>query len=244
MDNSQYLAAIERDGRAFATSCTRTPNGARIESCPEWDVADLLHHLAEVHHFWRTIVETRASTPKGVKPLPRPETEDELLALYSAGLEQLVAVLRETDPATPVWTWAAQKDVAFVIRRQAQETAVHRWDADLAAKGRGQRPVLEPELASDGIDEFLEHMINNPADGATVGGTVHIHCTDVRGEWLVTPTAEALVTTREHAKGDVAIRGTASDLNLVMWRRTPLSAVEVIGDRTIAEQLVAYAKLE
>jgi len=244
MDNSKYLAAIERDGRAFATSCTRAPNKARIESCPGWDVGDLLYHLAEVHYFWRTIVETRAETPKGVTPLSRPETEDELLALYSDGLEQLVTVLRETDPSTPVWTWAAQKDVAFIIRRQAQETAVHRWDADLAAKGRGPRPVLEPDLASDGIDEFLEHMVNNSADGATLGGTVHIHCTDVSGEWLVTPTPDGLVTTPEHAKGDAAIRGTASDLNLVMWRRTPLSAVEVIGDRAVAEQLVAYASLE
>jgi predicted lipid carrier protein YhbT len=87
-------------------------------------------------------------------------------------------------------------------------------------------------------------MIGDRSEGATLTGSVHIHCTDVPGEWLVTPSDDGLVVTREHAKGDAAIRGTASDLNLVMWRRTPLTAVEVIGDATVAEQLVAYASLE
>jgi uncharacterized protein (TIGR03083 family) len=243
MENPEYLAALERDGHAFLASCTRAPRGAKIEACPEWDRDDLLYHLTEVHHFWRTIVETRAESPKDVVALTRRDAA-ELPALYSDGLDRLLRALRDTDPSTPVWTWADQKDVAFIIRRQAQETAVHRWDADLAAKGRGPRPVLEPQLASDGVDEFLEHMIAHAADGATLDGTVHIHCTDVAGEWLVTPSTDGLVITREHAKGDAAIRGEASDLNLVMWRRAPLTAVEVIGVRAVAEQLVAYASLE
>lgn len=243
MENPEYLAALERDGRAFATSIERAPNGSKVASCPEWDLDDLLWHLTEVHWFWRQIVETKAADPRGVGDLPRPDSS-ELPALYERELGALLAALRSADPATPVWTWAKRKDIGFVIRRMAQETAVHRWDADLAAKGRGKRPVIEPQLASDGIDEFLDEFVNDPREDAKVDGTVHVHCTDVAGEWLVTPTAEGLVTTREHAKGDAAIRGCASDLLLVLWRRTPLTAVEVIGDQSVAEQLVAYANLE
>ena len=243
MENSEYLAALERDGRAFATSIKRAPNGSTLASCPEWDIDDLLWHMTEVHWFWRRIAETVADNPKGVGELERPPA-DELPALYDEGLEALLSVLRAADPATPVWTWAKRKDIGFIVRRMAQETAVHCWDADLAAKGRSERPVIESELASDGIDEFLDEFVNDPREGAKVDGTVHVHCTDVAGEWLVTPTADGLVTTREHAKGDAAIRGSASDLLLVLWRRTPLTAVEVIGDATVAEQLVGYTNLE
>ena len=244
MDNSELLAALERDGRAFAASCRSAAKGTRIDSCPEWDVDDLLWHMTEVHWFWRQIAETRADNPKGVSDFPRPDAA-ELPALYDSGLEALLRVLREADPATPVWTWAKRKDIGFIVRRMAQETAVHRWDADKAAGvGGNGRPAIEPDLASDGIDEFLDEFVNDPREGASVGGSVHIHCTDVPGEWLTKPGPDGLVTTREHAKGDAAIRGAASDLLLVLWRRIPLDDVEVIGDRTVAEQLVGYTNLE
>ena len=40
--------------------------------------------------------------------------------------------------------------------------------------------------------------------------------------------------TREHAKGDCAIRGSASQLLLGMWRRIPMSSLEVIGSTEVA----------
>ena len=125
----------------------------------------------------------------------------------------------------------------------AQEVAVHRVDAERAA-GRDHR--IEPELASDGIDEFLEFFLSDIAKGApALDGSVHVHCTDVDGEWLVTTDADgAYVVTREHAKGDAAVRGPANDLLMVLWRRDPLDTVEVIGDRSVAERLVARTNLE
>ena len=39
------------------------------------------------------------------------------------------------------------------------------------------------------------------------------------------------------------MRGPAADLLLVLWRRLPLDAVEVIGDRAAAERLVARKNL-
>jgi uncharacterized protein (TIGR03083 family) len=245
METSEYLAAIERDGREFARSCDRAPKAMRIEACPEWVPDDLLWHLTEVHWFWRRIVELRTQDWKQVGELERPAPEA-LRGMYDEGLEALLTALRTTDPGTPAWTWSKQNDVAWIIRRLAQETAVHRWDADHAAQGRGRPPVIEQHLASDGIDEFLEHFVNSPwrGDAPPISGTVHLHCTDVPGEWLVTPTADGLATTREHAKGDAAMRGTASSLLLVLWRRAPIDAIEVIGDRSVAEELVAYTKLE
>ncbi|MEI8241095.1 MAG: maleylpyruvate isomerase family mycothiol-dependent enzyme, partial [Actinomycetota bacterium] len=73
---------------------------------------------------------------------------------------------------------------------------------------------------------------------------VHIHCTDVAGEWTIRESDGGFVVTREHAKGDTAIRGAASDILLALWRRTPLSSVEVIGDADVAARFVAASALD
>jgi predicted lipid carrier protein YhbT len=59
---------------------------------------------------------------------------------------------------------------------------------------------------------------------------VHLHCTDTEGEWVVARRDGALTVTPEHAKGDVAARGGASELLLFLWGRTPADALEVFGD--------------
>jgi uncharacterized protein (TIGR03083 family) len=198
-------------------------------------------HMAEVHHFWATIVRDRLTDVGSVLRPERPAPED-LVTFAEASAAALTDALGSADPATSVWTWSARQDVGFVVRRMAHETAVHRWDAEQAV-GRGNR--LDPALAGDGIDEFLEHFRPDVLDDAPVaGGSVHLHCLDVDGEWTVG--AEGTGTdavTRQHAKADVALRGDAHDLLLVLWRRTPLATVEVLGDRAVAERFVARTDL-
>jgi hypothetical protein len=40
------------------------------------------------------------------------------------------------------------------------------------------------------------------------------------------------------------VRGAAHELLMVLWRRDALDTVEVIGDRSVAERLVARTNLE
>jgi uncharacterized protein (TIGR03083 family) len=241
MDQHDYHAALRRDGEGFAAACAAAPLDAEVPSCPGWSVADLLWHLTEVHDFWCTIVAGRLESPDGYEQPARPAAAD-LLEMYEAGLDRLAGELTAADPVTEVWTWSADRTVGFVQRRMAQETAVHRWDAETVA---GQPAPIDAELASDGIDEFLVHFLARAANGAApVDGTVHLHCTDVAGEWLVVPDGEGLAVTREHAKGDCALRGPASDLLLVLWRRLPLDALEVIGDSGVATRFVGHTGTE
>jgi uncharacterized protein (TIGR03083 family) len=236
MDVSGQLDALRGDGEAFAAAADAGDLGAAVPACPGWTVADLVHHLGSVHEFWATIVaERRQERPRDVRPARRPDGE--LVGWYRDGLARLVEVLAGTDPATPVWTWSSQRDVAFAVRRMAHETAVHRWDAE---DSRQAATPVEANLASDGIDEMLALFLPfTSAGAASVDGTVHIHCGDVPGEWMVRPDpAGGLAVTREHAKGDCALRGPASDLLLVLWRRLPLEAVEVLGDLALAERFV------
>jgi hypothetical protein len=100
----------------------------------------------------------------------------------------------------------------------AQETAVHRWDAQQAA---GTLTPIDPELATDGINEvmtvFMQHAPRGPIDYPA--GSLHLHRTDGEGEWMLTAQDGVLTVTHEHAKGDAAARGPAQDILLYLWGR-------------------------
>ena len=242
MDTADFLAAIARDGAAFADAIESAGLSAPVATCPDWSTADLMWHLAEVHHFWRTIVGDHRDSWEGYEQPARP-ADQELVAFYRDGLAVTLEVLRAADPLQPNWTWSNDHSAGFVIRRMAHETAIHAWDAQQAA---GLDVALDATLASDGIDEFLTHMLGDgAADAEPVGGSVHLHCTDVAGEWTLRPSeAHGFEVTREHAKGDAAIRGGAGDILLALWRRRDLSTVDVVGDAAVAARFVAHASLD
>jgi uncharacterized protein (TIGR03083 family) len=237
-----YPAAIRRDGFALAEAAEAAGPSTAVAGCPGWDVAELVWHLTQVHYFWGTIVADRLADPEQVPPLERPDGFPALLARYREGVERIVGVLAAADPGTPVWTWARQQDAAFVIRHQAQETAAHRWDAEQAA---GRAFTIDPPLAADSIDEFLEHMAAARREGgAPVGGTVHLCATDADGDWTASEDAAgALVVERGHRRGDAAARATASELLLLLYRRIGPGEVEVLGDTGVLERFLARTDL-
>lgn len=241
MDSPEFLDALARDGAAFRAAAASIPLNAPVPACPGWSNADQIAHLSEVHYFWAAVVADRVTGWDKVARLER-AVDAQLFDRYDETLARLVEVLSATDPTTRVWTWSDQQDVAFVIRRMAQETAVHRWDAELTA---GQPVAIDAELASDGIDEFLEHFLPDVANGsAAVDGSVHIHCADTPGEWTIRPGVEGYDVTREHAKGDCALRGDASNLLLALWRRVGTEAIDVVGDAGVAERFLAATNLD
>lgn len=239
MNIAEWHDALTRDAAALAAAATSL--AAPVPACPGWSQADLVYHAGEVLAFWAAIVRDEIDDPELIAMPARPD-DAALVSWFTAQAAAASQVLRTSDPAARCWTWSEQHDVAFVIRRMAQEIAVHRWDAEDAA---GLPAAIEPALASDGIDEFLEHFAPwKQPDAPDLGGTVHLHCTDVPGEWLVVPADDgSLVVTREHAKGSCALRGAASDLLLALWRRRPLSSIEVIGDAEVAQRFIDRTRL-
>src|SRR6266704_1798496 len=71
------------------------------------------------------------------------------------------------------------------------------------------------------------------------GQSLHFHATDPglsgAGEWLVTRTPSGVTVVRGHGKADVALRGPAASLLLVLTRRLPPSApgIEVLGEQAL-----------
>ena len=243
MEPDEYIVAVRRDAGALLAAARTADPSARIAGCPGWSTVDLVWHIGVVHRFWCTVVAERLQQPPSDWPPERPATDEDVFVFGEESATLLPAALAGGDASEPVWTWAPRKDVGFVQRRMAQETAVHRVDAERAAGGDHR---LDAELAADGIDEFLTLML--PAEIGKVlpeGASVHVHCTDtVRGgEWTVTrdPTG-APVVAADHTKADTALRGPAHDLLMLLWQRDELDDldhVEVFGDRALAQRFVA-----
>jgi len=229
-----YLGALRREGDGLAAAAEGRLDAA-VPACPGWDVAELVWHTGEVHSFWATIVERGLLEPDVAQAARPPDAG--VIEWYRGQLDRLERVLTEVDPSGPCWTWAGRRDVAWVQRRMAQETAVHRCDAEVSPA------PIEPTLAVDGVDEFLEFFVEEVAG---LDGMVHLHATDAEGEWLIRLADGGFAVERGHAKGDAAVRGTASDLLLLLWRRIGLDAgsFEVFGDAGLAAAFVAASDLE
>ena len=238
MDSAQLLHIFDIEHEAFLVACEQAGPGAPVPSCPQWTVADLLYHLYEVQYIWNRVTTERREGFAGMAMPTRP-ADEALIDLLRGEHAGYTAMLRAFPASTPIWTWIGPRTLAWLARRMAHETAVHRVDAELAA---GIHAVIDAELASDGIDEFLEVFLNTRE--GTVGGSVHIHCTDVAGEWTVRPVdGGGFDVAREHAKGDAAIRGTANDILMALWRRGPLSACDLVGDVELAARFQAASTL-
>lgn len=198
-----------------------------VEGCPGWRVGDLVRHLTEVHWFWATIVEELLQEPPPEARRPAPDADVDLLQTFRAGAARLVAVLGAADPGAPCWTWApAQQDVAFVIRHQVQEAAVHHWDACRAA---GTTALIDPPQAADAVDEFLTFSVSSVADPAdpprpALAGRIVLACSDWEAAWTVQDGAVpgTLVHRPGAEPGAPLLRARASDLLLWLYRTLEL----------------------
>jgi uncharacterized protein (TIGR03083 family) len=232
MEDRRYLELLEQDGTAMAEAAERDLR-AQVPSCPEWDVAELVRHTGLVHrHKAATVRRGGTDYTEDLEVTEGPEADTELMEWYRAGLDDLLATLSSADPETPAWSWSGDHRVAFWNRRMAQETAVHRWDAENAVGAAGS---IDPELAADGVDEMLGVFI--PGEGLVYegsAGSIYLHCTDLPDEWIVT-LPPGRVPTYERGPGahDAGVAGTAEELLLLVWRRIELDRVEVEGARSL-----------
>ena len=223
MDRAAHIEAVEREVAALADALAG-PRDARVPSCPDWSVDELAEHVGRFSGFWAHVLCEGTGRPK--PPAPDPPAEGDLAEWYRPLGRNLVTELRATPPDTEVWTWKADEQTpAFVARRAAHELAVHRVDAELA---RGAHTPIDAALAVDGIDEAL--MLASEAGARGDGRTLHLHGTDRDEEWLLTLAPSGLEVERAHAKADLALRGAVSDLELVLYARPPVDAVEQLGD--------------
>ena len=242
LSTERAVEAIRFHGLALADAAEGNFDSV-VGCCPGWNVSDLVWHIRRVHYLWGSIVDGLLKDPEKVPEIDRPTDNDKLLADYRAGVVWMADILAGADQSAPVWTWSHQKDVAFVTRHQVQEAAVHRWDAEMAA---GEHIEIEPDVASDSVDEFLEHSTRGRYEEAVpLSGSVHLHATDTDGEWVIKENDDRnLSIVRGHEKADVAVSATASDLLLILYRRIGIDHADIHGDNLVLSRFLARTDLD
>jgi uncharacterized protein (TIGR03083 family) len=227
VDLARRVELITLDSAALADAAG-TDLRVRIPACPEWDMAALVRHILQVHRSWCLIVDEGRMEPDWSEaPMP---PDDELVAGFRADAIRFAAVLGATDPAKPCWTWGPEQNAGFVQRFQVQEAALHRRDAEQAVGNA--RPI-----AADGAADAIE-LVNLLLPAAAPG---------LRSAFGVTATDAPLDVTMGSAP-DLpvvgALRGGASDLLLVLWKRLPLDAVEATGDVDLIAAAIAAIDID
>ncbi|HEU0192195.1 MAG TPA: maleylpyruvate isomerase family mycothiol-dependent enzyme [Mycobacterium sp.] len=231
-----YAAALLDENRAFGELVRAGDPAAPIPTCPEWNLKQLFRHVGRGHRWAAQIIADRVDHPldpravEGGKP---PDDPDEAITWLNDGAQRVVDAVAQAGPDTPAWTFIGPRPASWWIRRRLHEVTVHRADAALAL-GRGYR--LAPELAADGISEWLDLAIPRAGrDGSPPplgdGQSIHLHATDSglasAGEWTVRADATGITWSHEHGKGAVALRGPAVDLLLATLRRVPVADTDV-----------------
>ncbi|MEV1143263.1 maleylpyruvate isomerase family mycothiol-dependent enzyme [Micromonospora sp. NPDC049799] len=236
-----WIGALRAEGPTFAAAVAEAPPETPVLSCPGWTVTDLTLHLAGIYRW----VHSFAGSPVATAPparSQRPELEAGTTALqtWQQSYDQLMTLLDALDPEAPAWNWAPQpKKAGFWPRRMAHETAVHRWDAQLAiAAGE----PIEAKLAADGVSEVLDTWLpaGRRLNHGPWHGVVQLTATDAGQDWFLRLRGEgvALLDTAtifdhddHHARAQVA--GTASDLLLALWGRVSFDTLDVTGERAL-----------
>lgn len=247
-----YLACIQENATVLAESIRHAGLDAPVPTCPDWKAADLAAHIIGVHTWVEATVRERATEYLDAKTLPPPPSADDGIDALAIGIQEragaLVKTLSDTPLDAPIWNWSVNKpkNASFWPRRMAQETVIHRVDAEAAA---GVASVVPVDVAVDGIDELLDVFL--PARAAylgnvKLGGALHVRTTDAEAEWLVRCEGKECEVTRGPGTGGAAaagVCGPASDLLLWLWNRLAADApaVETSGDQSVLDNWRAFA---
>jgi uncharacterized protein (TIGR03083 family) len=244
-----FRAALLDQTLDFGELIRSTDPSTPVPTCPGWTLKQLFRHVGRGNRWAAQIIadhRTQPLDPRDVREGKPPDDPDTAIDWLNVGAARIVDAVDRAGPETRVWTFLGPRPCGWWIRRRLHEVTVHRADAALAL---GRNYDLSPELAADGISEWIELMTvqaKPQAPPLSRGQTLHLHATDdglgPSGEWTIVNDEEGVGWSHEHGKGDVALRGPANDLFLaIVRRRTAAEAgVEVFGDTAVWDRWLEY----
>lgn len=256
LDFPELLRLIDERSAAFREAVAAAPDlDARVPTCPEWTLFDLVRHLGEGRRAWAaTVAAGPDATGKAALPgdPAAPREREALLAWSAASTRQLLDALREAGPERGCWTWwgrsQSPRTCRAVARRQLHEIAVHTYDAQLAS---GAPRPLPDEVALDGVEEFLSTICTTTVAWPHAPAAVDYHTTEGRSwrNWLSDDGSRAArlpapgtapAAGAEPDAADASARGTAAELVLGFYGRIPFDSLEIHGDRRLFDRLAAW----
>lgn len=239
MDVTEHISVLERDGVLLADAADDAGLTATVAACPGWQIRDLVRHQAYVHAWAaRHVKEQREelideATEDDILGGGPPDAE--LIAAYQAGHAGLVRTLREADPDVKCATFMpAPSPLAFWARRQAHETAIHRFDAQTALAARKHAPTgpaeaFDPAFADDGIDELIMGFAARRRYRPRAPGepSLAVRATDTGGRWHVRIADGRTTVTRGDHPAECVLEGPAAGLYVFLWNRCDSATAQV-----------------
>jgi len=230
----EHLAALEAAGARLGDCAGDAGLEARVPTCPEWTVRELVAHQAMVHR-WAT-AHIRGDDPdQSPAQAQILETESDLVSYYREGLAALVAALNDAPADLEAMTFLkdAPPPREFWARRQAHETTIHMVDAQAAVLGRApttDEAAIDNGLATDGLDELLRGFFTRGKsklfDG--VPFVVVVAPRDVDRRWVLRVDERLTVDPEDDdaSDADARLTGSAAALYLALWNRGDEIVVE------------------
>jgi uncharacterized protein (TIGR03083 family) len=244
METSRYLDCLGSDYAALYAAASAAGLGAPVPSCPGWTVADLVTHVGEV--YLHKVAAMR--TMRWPDQWPPDFDGEQPMALLARAYGELTAELTSREPDAPSLTWhRPDQTVRFWMRRMAQETVVHRMDAQLAAGVPVSK--VPDDLAVDGVDEVLKLFLGYgstswpreyaAAAGGNGDGKNAVAVVTGGRSWTVRPSPRDAAVTDGADSGAVRATITAEPEPMLrwLWGRAGDDAVRVTGDPASADYL-------
>ncbi|HEX3336376.1 MAG TPA: maleylpyruvate isomerase family mycothiol-dependent enzyme [Jatrophihabitans sp.] len=233
MDVSSLTEHLAADGPVFAAAAAHSDWDAPVPRT-DWTVRQLVTHLGGVQRWAADIIETGSATGAtaagaavGIGP-----RDADLVEWFLDGHRALVEALSSAPADLDCFTFLpADSPLHFWARRQAHEMAIHRADAQAAA--RHGVTAFDTDFAQDGIAEMLLGFAARRTNAIDRAATLALRPNDEGPPWLVRLGGERIAAERgDPSDADVTVAGTSSELYLWLWNRTSLP--EVTGDAQVA----------
>jgi uncharacterized protein (TIGR03083 family) len=245
LDFDRHRAEITTQATLLAGHLDDADVTVPVPSCPGWNVSQLCRHVDGGLRWANEIVATRAVEPPPQEALRdlSDATHDDAAGIAVALREAaaaLSATLHGAGPAAQMWCPVPGGGAAFYARRFAHETAIHRADAALAM---GIPFQLDADVACDGVEEWLElgslpfHSEIHPwmRELLGPGRLIGLRTTDTGDRWVLDLTGDVISWRRGDDPAATELRGPVIDLLLVLYRRVPVTDVEVTGDAGLVD---------
>jgi len=218
---SDFIAEIERASKSMRAIYSNQVESNRVPSCPDWNLKQLMLHLADVQAHWaKTILNPDAAEEMDfINQTP----DRDINEWCESKTQELIDAINSVSPDKPCATWwTSPKTAEAIARHQAQEACVHAWDAHLAT---GQDIPLPCEVALDGIAEWIN---------------VHDEWTEAKDFTIIfAPTDSSKKVTWNRGGESVTLSASASDLALFLNGRRPVEALTLTGDKSVIAPFLA-----
>ncbi|WP_433758352.1 maleylpyruvate isomerase family mycothiol-dependent enzyme [Nocardia sp. CA-135398] len=209
-----------------------------IPTCPDWNLANLIAHVGGGNRWAAAMIADLATEFLEFERVPdirRPRDLDAADRWLRAGARAVIDSIDTVGSDVPVWTpFGSARPAEWWVRRRLHEASVHRADALLALD---RELDIAPEIAADGLSEFLEIVEKGPRFETPLdeGASLRLRAIDTDDTWTILRYGDTITWSDSQAPASLTVQGTAADLFLLLVRRTPADnpRVETSGDLSI-----------